>query len=42
MAIRDALNAGAGKRIPEGLEYFSYENFERRTHAIIDALAANA
>jgi phosphatidyl-myo-inositol dimannoside synthase len=42
VAIRDALNAPAIKRIPEGLEYFSYENFERRTHAIIDALAANA
>lgn len=38
MAIRDALNAGP-KRIPEGLDYFSYANFERRTHDIIDALA---
>jgi phosphatidylinositol alpha-1,6-mannosyltransferase len=38
VAIRDALAAGP-KRIPEGLEYFSYANFERRTHAIIGALA---
>jgi glycosyltransferase involved in cell wall biosynthesis len=38
MAIRDALRSGAGKRIPAGLEYFSYEKFEQRTHAIIDAL----
>jgi phosphatidylinositol alpha-1,6-mannosyltransferase len=35
-AIVDALADGGGKRIPAGLEYFSYENFERRTHAIID------
>lgn len=41
LAIVDALAAG-GKRIPEGLEYFSYANFERRTHAIIDELAVNA
>jgi phosphatidylinositol alpha-1,6-mannosyltransferase len=41
LAILDALAAGK-KRIPEGLEYFSYDNFERRTHAIIDELAANA
>jgi glycosyltransferase involved in cell wall biosynthesis len=39
-AVIDALAAG-GKQIPEGLAYFSYENFERRTHAIIDALAVN-
>lgn len=36
VAIIDALVAG--KRIPEGLEYFSFENFEKRTHAIIDEL----
>ena len=41
VAILDAL-AARGKRIPEGLAYFSYANFERRTHAIIDELAANA
>lgn len=41
LAILDALAAGE-KRIPRGLDYFSYENFERRTHAIIDELAANA
>ncbi len=35
MAIRDALAAGP-KRIAEGLEYFSYANFERRMHDIID------
>ena len=42
VAIDDALAAGAVKQIPEGLDFFSYDNFERRTHAIIDALAANA
>lgn len=42
VAVRDALAAGTGKHIPEGLDFFSYANFERRTHAIIDALAANA
>jgi glycosyltransferase involved in cell wall biosynthesis len=41
LAIIDSLAAGE-KRIEEGLDYFSYANFERRTHAIIDALAANA
>jgi glycosyltransferase involved in cell wall biosynthesis len=41
LAILHALASGE-KRIPEGLDYFSYENFERRTHAIIDELAANA
>jgi phosphatidyl-myo-inositol dimannoside synthase len=30
-----ALDRGAGK-VPEGLEYFSYPNFERRCHDIID------
>lgn len=37
IAIRDALGSGRRKRIPEGLEYFSFANFERRTHAIVDA-----
>ncbi|HEV7573168.1 MAG TPA: glycosyltransferase family 4 protein [Thermoanaerobaculia bacterium] len=37
LAILDALAAGE-KQIPEGLAYFSYENFERRTHAIIDGM----
>jgi glycosyltransferase involved in cell wall biosynthesis len=41
VAIEDALAAGAPRAIPSGLEFFSYENFERRTHAIIDALTAN-
>jgi glycosyltransferase involved in cell wall biosynthesis len=41
LAILDALAAGQ-KRIPEGLDHFSYANFERRTHTIIDALATNA
>jgi len=41
LAILDALARGE-KRIPDGLEYFSYANFERRTHAIIDELATNA
>jgi glycosyltransferase involved in cell wall biosynthesis len=35
-AIADAI--GAGKRIPEGLDYFSFANFEQRTHAIVDSL----
>jgi glycosyltransferase involved in cell wall biosynthesis len=35
-AIADVI--GAGKQIPEGLDYFSFENFEQRTHAIIDAV----
>jgi phosphatidylinositol alpha-1,6-mannosyltransferase len=38
VAIRDALAAGR-KQIPEGLDYFSYANFERRTHAIIGSLS---
>jgi glycosyltransferase involved in cell wall biosynthesis len=41
LAIIDALAAGE-KRLPAGLDYFSYANFERRTHAIIDGLATNA
>lgn len=40
-AIRDALADGSAKHIPEGLDYFSYANFERRMHAIIDSLRAN-
>jgi len=39
IAIGDALAAGGPKRIPDGLEYFSFANFERRTHAIIDTFA---
>jgi glycosyltransferase involved in cell wall biosynthesis len=35
-AIADAIVAG--KRIPEGLDYFSFANFEQRTHAIVDSL----
>jgi phosphatidyl-myo-inositol dimannoside synthase len=41
LAIIDALASGK-KAIQEGLDYFSYANFERRTHAIIDEFAANA
>ncbi len=41
VAILDALAAAGERRIPEGLDFFSYANFERRTHAIIDALGAN-
>jgi glycosyltransferase involved in cell wall biosynthesis len=41
VAIGDALAANSEKRIPEGLDYFSFANFERRTHAIIDSLPAN-
>lgn len=38
--IREAIIAalGAGKRTPEGLDYFSFDNFQRRTHAILDSL----
>lgn len=41
-AVEDVLDAHAPKAIPAGLDFFSYANFEQRTHAIIDALAANA
>ena len=41
-AIQDTLAAGRAKSVPEGLDYFSYANFERRTHAIIDAVTADA
>jgi glycosyltransferase involved in cell wall biosynthesis len=41
LAILDSLDAGE-KRIPGGLAYFSYENFERRTHAILDEFARHA
>jgi glycosyltransferase involved in cell wall biosynthesis len=41
LAIIDALASGE-KRIPEGLDYFGYANFERRTHAIINEVVANA
>ncbi|HXH93354.1 MAG TPA: glycosyltransferase [Thermoanaerobaculia bacterium] len=37
VAITDALASG-GKSVPQGLEYFSFENFESRTHAIIESL----
>jgi glycosyltransferase involved in cell wall biosynthesis len=36
IAIEDALRTE--KRIPDGLDYFSFANFEQRTHAIIDSL----
>ena len=36
VAILDALAEGA-RGIPEGLAYFSFANFERRLHAIVDA-----
>jgi glycosyltransferase involved in cell wall biosynthesis len=36
IAIADALHTE--KRIPDGLEYFSFANFETRAHAIIDAM----
>ncbi len=35
MAIIEQL-ARAEKKIPEGLAYFSFENFKARTHAIVD------
>lgn len=38
VAITDALASG-GKSVPPGLDYFSFENFESRTHAIIESLA---
>jgi glycosyltransferase involved in cell wall biosynthesis len=37
-AIIELLGRGE-RRIPERLEFFSYPNFEKRVHAIIDALA---
>jgi phosphatidylinositol alpha-1,6-mannosyltransferase len=37
-AILDALSSGE-KSVPPGLEYFSFDNFVSRTHAIIDAIA---
>ena len=36
-AVEEALQNGE-RCIPAGLDYFSFENFERRTHAIIDEL----
>jgi len=39
VAILDALAAGV-REVPEGLEYFSFANFERRLHAILDATMA--
>lgn len=36
-AILDALETRE-RRIPAGLEYFSFEHFEQRTHAIVDAM----
>ncbi|MDP9360541.1 MAG: glycosyltransferase family 4 protein [Acidobacteriota bacterium] len=38
VAIEDVLRANAPKHIPEGLDFFSYAQFERRTHAIMDTL----
>jgi glycosyltransferase involved in cell wall biosynthesis len=37
VAILDAL-ADEVRCIPDGLEYFSYANFERRTHEIVEAM----
>jgi glycosyltransferase involved in cell wall biosynthesis len=37
LAIRELL-AGGEKRIPPGLEYFSFQNFTARVHAIISEL----
>jgi glycosyltransferase involved in cell wall biosynthesis len=36
--IIDALAAGRPKEIPDGLDFFSYANFEKRTHAIIETM----
>jgi phosphatidyl-myo-inositol dimannoside synthase len=35
-AIEDALRSGA-RKVPEGMEYFAYERFVERVHAIIDS-----
>jgi glycosyltransferase involved in cell wall biosynthesis len=32
-----ALSRGPGS-VPEGLDYFSYANFERRCHAMVDGV----
>jgi phosphatidyl-myo-inositol dimannoside synthase len=39
-AIASALARGAGS-VPKGLDYFSYENFERRCHGILDRVASS-
>ena len=39
-AILDALGEG-GRRVPEGLSFFSFENFVTRVHAIVNAVAGN-
>jgi glycosyltransferase involved in cell wall biosynthesis len=36
-AITEALEKGE-KKVPEGLDYFSFDNFRRRVHAILDEL----
>lgn len=35
-AVREALRRP--REVPAGLDYFSYENFERRAHALLDVL----
>ena len=40
-AIADTLADPSPRRIHEGLEYFSFANFERRVHALIDEHARN-
>lgn len=37
-AITDTLADPAARRIPEGLEYFSFANFEHRVHTLLDAV----
>jgi glycosyltransferase involved in cell wall biosynthesis len=38
-AIRDTLAAPPPRRVPEGLQYFAFANFERRVHDILTMLA---
>jgi len=40
-AIMDALAPGEPRRVPEGLDFFSFQNFESRAHTIIDSFAGN-
>jgi phosphatidyl-myo-inositol dimannoside synthase len=38
--ILEALNRPKGV-VPEGLDYFSYGNFERRLHRIVESISAS-
>ena len=40
-AVRGALAEGRGK-VPAGLDYFSFENFTRRLHGLVDSIVGSA